>query len=496
MGVIQKQSINSSIFILIGFAIGALNMLVLFPKFLTPNELGLTRAMMDISLTLSTLCTLGSLTVIYKFYPFYDDYLEQKNNDLPILTAAVCLTGYLLILVFGYLFRDLIIRKLGKSPDFANFFYTVYPFTLFLLMFSWLEAFAWSTKKTVVSNFLREAGVRLITTVLILLFGFSIISLTWFINLFSFLYLIPALILLWALINKTNWRLSITSISSVTRRLKKRMISFGLFIFGAQFLNVLSRTNDSILIIGLRGLADTGVFSIATYFIAVMEVPQRSINSISVPILAEAWKNKDKKTIENIYRKSVINLLVIGLGLFGLIFLNMHDVVGFLGKSYAQIEAIVFLMGLAKVLDLGTGINSMIIGTSNYWRFDFYTNIIYTLFSLPLNFILIKYFGLLGLAYSSLLSLTIYNVIRLIFIYKKFGFQPYTLKSAIALIIAALAFLIVYIIPHLPNIFLDIFLRSVVFVFSFATPMYLFKVAPDLNGILDKFRIQIFSFNK
>ncbi len=483
MGDIQKQSINSTIFTFAGFAIGALNLLVLFPKFLTQNELGLTRAMMDISITLTSLCTLGSITVIYKFYPFYKDYLEEKKNDLPMVTAAVCLTGYSLVIITGYLLRELIIRKLGKSPEFATYFYTVYLFTFFLLIFTWLEAFAWSTKKTVVANFLKETVVRLITTVLILLYGLHLVSIKSFINLFSLVYLVPAVALIVILARSGKWRFSFTSISSVTRRFKKRMVSFGLFVFGAQFLNVLSRTNDSILIIGLRGLADTGVFAIANYIIAVMEIPQRSLNAISVPILAEAWKSKDHRKINNIYTKSVSNLLVIGLGLFGLLFLNVHDIVVFLGKDYAQIKIIVFLMGIAKVLDLGTGINSFIIGTSNYWKFDFYTNVIYTIFSIPLNFFLIKYFGLTGLAISSLISLTIFNTIRFIFIYRKFGFQPYTSKSALALLLAGICYVLVYNIPQAGNIFVDATIRSLVFILIFVPPMYLFKIAPDLNAI-------------
>lgn len=486
MGVIKKQSISSTIIILAGFLPGALNILVLFPKFLTASELGLTRAMMDISITLSTLCTLGSLTVIYKFYPFYKDYLQEKKNDLPMITAAVCSVGYLLMIMFGYIFRDLIVRKLGKSPEFASYFYTVYIFTAFLLTFSWLEAFAWGAKKTVATNFLRELVVRLVTTVLLLLVGFRLISTRSFIHLFSLLYLIPAVVLLVILVRSGKFRFTFTSLSSVTRRFKKRMISFSLFVFGAQFLNVLARTNDTIMIIGLRGLQDTGVFAIANYFVAILEIPQRSINAISIPVLAEAWKNKDLKVIENIYTKSVSNLLVIGLGLFGLIFLNVHDVISFLGKDYQEIRAIVFLMGLAKVLDLGTGINAMIIGTSNYWRFDFYTNIVYTLFSLPLNFILIKYFGLTGLAISTILSLSIYNLIRYLFIYKKFGFQPYSYKSLLALFIAAICYVSVYYIPQLRNIFLDATLRSGVFILLFVPSMYMANIAPDLNGTLVK----------
>lgn len=484
MGVIQKQSIRSSIFIVIGFAIGAFNILVLYPKFLTQGELGLTRAMLDISLMLSTLCTLGTIPVIYKFFPFYNYYLKNKKNDLPFITALICLTGFCLVVLTGILFKDFIVRKLGKSPEFATYFYTVYPFTFLMLLFTWLESFSWGLRKTVITNFLKETGIRLIGTILILLYGFHVVSINGFINLFSLSYLLPALILLVILVRSRGWKFSVTGISSVTRRLKSRMMRFALFVFGTQFLNVLARTNDTILIIGLQGLNEAAVFAIATYIVTAMEIPQRSMNAISIPILAESWRNKDFKNIEHIYKKSVANLLVIGLGLFGLIFLNSHNVTGFLGKNYQQIEIVVFIMGLAKVLDLGTGINSQIIGTSNYWKFDAYTNIFYIVLSLPLNFFLIKYLGLYGAALANLISQTLYNSVRFIFLYKKFNLQPYTFKSLLALLIAGAAYFIVYQVPPIEGIFADTGVRSLIFLLLFAPAIYISKVAPDLNAIV------------
>lgn len=496
MGIIQKQSIRSSIYIVLGFAIGAFNMLVLFPRFLTQNEYGLTRAMIDISLTLSTLCTLGSAAVIYKFYPFYNSYLGQKKNDLPMITATVSLFGFLLVVVSGIIFKDFIVRKLGKSPQFGVYFYTVYPYTFLMLAFTWLEGFSWGLKKAAITNFLREAALRIITTLLIILYAFHLLSIKSFFNLFSLLYLIPVIILLTVLIKSGQWKFSIVPISSVTRRLKSRMISFGLFIFGAQFLNVLAKTNDTILIIGLKGLEDTAVFAIATYVLAILEIPQRSLNSISIPVLAESWKNKDLANIELIYRKSVTNLLVIGFGMFGFIFLNVQNLTAFLGKNFEQIGTIVFIMGIAKVLDLGTGINGQIIGTSNFWRFDFYTNVFYTILSIPLNFFLIKDFGLKGLAFSSLISLTIYNTIRYIFLYRKFGFQPYTLKSLWVLLIAGISYLAVYFIPRYFDIYTDTVIRSIIFAVLFFPPVYFSKVSPDLNALTLSFIRKLTSRNK
>ena len=127
MGIIQQQSIRSTVYIFIGFIVGAINILVLFPTFFSQPEIGMTRALMDISLTLATLATFGSLPVIYKFYPFYKDYLDQNKNDLPFITGMVCLAGFILVLISGFIFQDFIIRKLGKSPELASYFYLVYP---------------------------------------------------------------------------------------------------------------------------------------------------------------------------------------------------------------------------------------------------------------------------------------------------------------------------------------------------------------------------------
>ena len=384
MGIIQKQGIKSSIFIMIGFVIGAVNLLVLFPMFFSKNDQGLVRAMIDIGATLSVFCTLGTLPVVYKFFPFYNHYLGPKKNELPFLTLIINLIGFGLLMWIGWENKDFIIRKLGKSPSLATYFNYVYPYTFFLMIFYWLEAFAWGLQKGVFTNFLRETAVRILTTILILGVGLKWLNLDEFILLFSGIYVIPTLLLIYNLSTSHEWSFRSFKISSVTKRLKWKMLNFALFVFAGQFFNLLARTNDTFMIVGLRGLSDAGIFAIATYVAAIMEIPQRSLNAISIPVLAKSWKDKDFANIKHVYHKSVSNLLAIGLLLFGLIWLNIENLVAFLnwvsnkeGGGYEALAPIVFIMGLAKLIDLATGVNGQIIGTSNYSRFDFFTNLFY-----------------------------------------------------------------------------------------------------------------------
>ena len=498
MGIIQQQSIRSSIYIFIGFIIGAINILFLFPLFFSQPEIGMTRALMDISVTLSTLATFGSLPIIYKFYPFYKDYLDQRKNDLPFITGLVCFFGFIAVLVSGLVFEDFFIRKLGKSPEFAEHFYLIYPYSFLFMIFLWLEAFAWGLKKTSLTNFLKETFLRIIVTFLIVVFAARLVGIDGFMQLYSLIYLLPVVSLAALLIRSGGWKFNIVALSKVTKRLGKRMITFGLFIFGAQFLNVFARTSDTIFAIGFEGLPQAGLFAIGTYLVAIMEIPQRSLNAISIPVLAQAWKDRNMNQIENIYKKSVSNLLVIGPGLFSLVVLNIHDVVemlNFFGRKtnadYSIIIQIVVVMGIARIIDLGTGINSQIIGTSNFWRFDFFTNVLYTLLSIPLNFFLIKEYGIVGLAYANLIALTLYNIVRFIFLQVRFGLQPYNLKSLQTLLLAGLCFAALWFIPFNMAWYISIPLRSILFCAIFIPLIYYTNAAPELTAIADRILVKL-----
>jgi O-antigen/teichoic acid export membrane protein len=489
MGKIQSHSIRSSALIMVGFAIGAVNMLVLAPKYLGPELLGLTRVITDAGITLATLATFGSIPVIYKFFPFYKSYLSKEKNDLPFITGLVCLAGFGIVCLTGWLADDLIVRKYSeRAPLFVHYKWLVYPFCFFMMCFMWLESFAWSFQKSVLSNALREILPRVFFSVLMGLFITALISVDGFVFLFSLSYILPVIILFFVL-RRTGSFLFNKQISPVTNRLGSRMVNFGLFIFGAHFLNLLSRTIDTFILAakGDRGLVDTAVFTIATYIVTLMEVPQRSINSVTIPILAEAWKDRNMNRISSIYKKSVETMMVIGLGMFSLMWLNVHNLASFLGKDFSGVELVVLFMGIGKLFDLCTGANGLIIGTSSYWKVDFLTNVIYTIIALPLNYFLISYFGLMGAAYSGLISIVLFNLMRLLFLYFKFGMQPYTLRSLATVLTVAGLVLLVYQIPKQPNFIVDTAIRSSVYLLFFVPAIYFIKTSEEVNTLIIKY---------
>ncbi|WP_212005354.1 lipopolysaccharide biosynthesis protein [Chitinophaga sp. HK235] len=492
MGIIRKQSLYSSISIYIGFAFGAMNLMLLMPKIFTQEQIGLTRVLIDVCTLLATAASLGAVPVINKFFPFYHDYLKPEKNDLPKLTLVVSLIGYALFVLFSFVSKDLIVRKFsGNSPLFIQYFYAIYPLTFFILVFNMLEGFAWGLHKTIASNFLKEGGIRIASTIILLVFAFTHISFTQYINFFSVPYAFSAVALLVILWRTGQLKIGVQGVSNVTRRLGKRMFTFSSYVFSSSVFTLLRKTNDLLIISSYQGLNFAGLFSYATFVISFMEVPQRSMYSITTPILASAWKNKDMAKIQELYTKSSITLTIAGVAVFGAIYLSRHNLVLYLGPGWELISEIVFLLGLAKMIDLVTGINNQIIQTSNYWRFDFVSNITLVIISIILNIFMIKKFKTVGAAYADFITVALFNLIRYMFIWIKFGMQPLSLKTLYALLLGVGGVLLVKQLPFVFNMYLDTIVRTVLFIALFGTTVIVTRLSEDVNNIWEMARKKI-----
>ena len=493
--MIRKQSLVSSTFTYLGFAIGAVNILVLFPRYFTPEQFGLTRILLDVAMLLSTICTLGSIPIVLKFFPLYKKNTTEGRNDLPLVTFGLVTLGCLLTVLVLPWMKPWIIRKFGsKSPLFVDYFDLLYPFTITLAYFSLLEAYAWSLRRTILSNILKEFAFRLLTTILIFLFIAGIIKYNQFVTLYAWIFLLPVIIFL-LMMFREKLLVPVGKPSILTRRIRFKMVSFGGFLFAGAVLNIIARTNDTIIIASQSqgGLKDAAVFTIATYLVTVMEVPQRSLVSITTPLIASAWRSKNISLINRLYQKTSLNLMIAGLGIFGLVMLNIREISNILGPAYASLALIVLISGVAKLIDLSTGLNTQILLLSKYWKLDFLTNMLFVALSIPLNYWLTKQFNTLGPAYGNLIALIIFNGIRYGMIWKLFGLQPFTWKNLQALFLAIVLFVPIWFIGELFSPMTGMAIKCVVFSVSFGYFILRWNVSSDLN---DLFKVVIKRFSK
>ena len=493
MATIRKQAITSSLLLYLGFAIGALN-IYLYTKngAFTKEQFGLTRLFFDFSTNIYAFGSLGAIGVIYRFYPYYKDNLPIRENDLITWVLCASLLGFLSVLGLGFFFQDFFIRKFSRGSQlFLDYYFWIFPFGLGLLMFSVMESFAWILQKTILPNFLKETVLRILTSALIVLYYLKVVSFSGFIHLFSMLYLAIFLVLLGYIISQKKFVLCF-KVSRVTKKFGKRMLKMQGILFAGLIITVIGQTVDGILIGGLVNLSAVGVFTLSQYMANLVQVPQRSLQAVSVGALSQAWKDKDHKEINRIYARSSINMLLASLFIYGNVVLNAAGAIHALNlqASYLAGIDVMIILGLVRIIDAGTGVNGMVILTSPLWRFDFYSGIIMILLILPTNYFLIKQYGIIGSAYAQLISMTVYNYIRFDFIRRKFNMQPFDRKTLWSILLTAAAFGVAYFVGGFFVRWVAIIIKFVIFSSTMIAGIFALRLTPDAHQLWEKFVVR------
>jgi O-antigen/teichoic acid export membrane protein len=391
MSQIRKKSIKSTIWIYIGFLIGALNTYFLTHKqWFSTDQNGLTRAMIDIGQLAFAFSSLGATSFLFKFFPYYQDNLTTKKNDILGLALIVSLSGFLLTSSGLFLLKPLVVQKFSaNSILLVEYFYWIIPMSFFILLYNLLESYAYGFGKGVITNLLKETVLRLYTLCIITLKILDLISFKTFIILFSFQYLLIVVILAWHLNTHGELWLSFR-LSRVTRKFRKKIFAIMSFTFIVIVVGVLRTSIDALVLAAKQNLGKVGIFGLAAYMVSVLQAPFRSLTAITIPLLSRAWKDKNLTEINRIYQRTSINMLTFALFLFFCIWLNFDNGIAFfhINPDYLQGKWVFFILGMVSIIEVGTGVNGQIIGTSTYWRFELWTSLLLTVIIIPLSYYL------------------------------------------------------------------------------------------------------------
>ena len=494
MSQIRKRSLKATVWIYIGFIIGAVNTYFLTHKnWFSTDQNGLTRAMIEVSQLVFAFSTLGVTSYLYKFFPYYENNIDSKKNDLLAIALTLALVGFIITCSGIFLLEPVIVRKFSaNSMLLVQYFYWILPMAFFVLLYQILEAYSYGFDKGVFTSLLKETILRLYTLAIIILKVFGFIEFKTFIILFSFQYAIIVFILTFHLHQERKLWLSF-KISPVTKKFRKKIFSILALTFIVIIVGVLRQSIDGLVLAAKQNLGKVGIFGLAAYMVSVLQAPFRSMVAITIPILSRAWKEKNHVEISRIYKRSSINLLSFSLLIFFCIWLNFSDGILFFGinPEYLEGKWVFFLLGIVTIIEMGTGVNGQIIGTSTYWRFELWTSLLLTALIIPLSYWLTVKYGILGPAFANLVSFSIYNFIRFYFLWKKFNMQPFSQKTAEVVLIAVVSYAASYFAFRNFHGLTGLLGRPALFTIIYLIGVYTRRISPDLIPVLDNIKRKI-----
>ena len=490
MGIIAKQSIRGTIVTYLGIAVGFVTTFFVLTRFLTTEEIGLTRVLIDAATLFIGLAQLGTSNSIIRFYPYFHEQ-DNRSHGFFFWTLIVPLVGFCLFTVVYCACHVPLAAWFGeKSPLFVDYYYLVLPLAFFMLYQLVFETNANVLMQIVVPKAVRELWVRVGLLALYLLYAFRILSINGLVIGICINYGVAAFINLAYLLSlhAVDWRPDMAFLRANTQ-LVRRYARYTVFLIISALAATVAPLLSSFFITAKMGLDSTGIFAIATYMAAVVGVPYRSVTAIVSPQLSRAIKEQDRDQCSHLIQQVTGTMLLVGGFILLTIWVNIDLIFLILpnGQTYAVARYVVLFLGLSQLILSTFTICLTALNYSRFYAFSLLLSLILTGSVLLLNNYLIPRYGIDGAAMSNLIAYTLYGLLLVITLVPlcrlKIVNRRWAYTALLLLTIFVLNALWCRYIPTI-NIWLDAILRSIILLGGGLWIAYRAKLSPEINALL------------
>lgn len=484
MGVIKSQGIKTTAIIYLGSVVGYINSMVLFPNFLGKEYYGLLQTLLSASLILAQFARVGLPNLTIKFFPRFKTEDRVHNGFLLFITTVAIVSSVVFIGAYLLIEDWFVGLYSANSPLFVDFAYLLFPLTIAYLFYDTYAAYSRSILKAFVPSLIREVFIRLCITAAIGAYIFGLVQLDGFLHTIALIYGLAVLSLmiyfkyLRQLSFKANWEF-------ITKPFAKEMTNFSLFAFLGGSAAMLINRIDVLMISSMLNLSNTGVYAVAASISTILYIPTRALNQISEPVISRAWKENDMDEIKHVYQQTSIIQFLAGVFAFLGIWCNIDDIFALALPDFAEGKYVILFIGGAKLFDMITGCNSAIIANSKHYRFILYSNLCLVFIAIASNYLLIPMYGIVGAGIATALSVLLFNMAKLLFIYAKVQIQPFTPNTLKLLGVVGLTYAIQLLSPSFDILLIDMLIRSVIITIVFGGLVYFLKISDQVNGVVD-----------
>lgn len=481
MGVVLNQSIKNTVVTYFGFGIGAVNALFLYTNFLGKTHYGMVAFLLSASNIMMPLMAFGVQNTMIRFYSKYPSVQEREN----FLSFMLFMPLLLIIPVSAitYFFYDQIaVLILDKNPEIKPFLWLIPILGICMGYFEVYYAWVKVHMQSVVGNFINEVFVRVI--IFVLLFG---VYWNW-ISKDEFIYALFGAYLFQLIAMKSYAMfVKMPKFTFTIPKNVKEIFGYSFFIILSGSVAVLLMDFDKVMIPSYRNISDNALYSVAIFIATVIAVPSRAMLQIIYPITARLMNENKLEELNDLYKKSALNLQVFGgLVMIG-IFLNIKELYKLIPGEYSGGIAVVFIIGLTKFYDVILGNNNAIILNTKYYRTVLFFGLFLVFMMVMLNMLLIPVYGIVGAAWATLISVMVYNSIKLLFVVKKMNLYPFTINTVKSFGIIIAVFCMFYFWDFPFNPIINIILKSILITIVYVTLNYKFKISLEINGFILQF---------
>ncbi|RTY81073.1 lipopolysaccharide biosynthesis protein [Flavobacterium sp. ZB4P23] len=479
MGIVLNQSLKNTIITYFGFGIGAINTLYLYPFFLGTVFYALTNYILSWANIIMPLLAFGMQNTLVKFYTQYKT--EEERSKFLSFTVLIPFLLCIPLVLIGLFFFEPISLYLSKENPVVKDYLWLIPFIgLSMAYFEIFYAWARVHMHSVFGNFVKEVGLRLFSLFALIGVYYKWITVVQFIYVTAIIYFLAfAITMFYAFrIKKPVFQFSIP-------QNVKDVLVYTFFIILSGSVAVMLLDIDKIMLNQYIKIENIAYYSVATYIASVIAVPSRAMHQITYPITAKLMHENKQDELNDLYKKTSINLQVVGGFVMLCIFVNINQLYIMVPKEYSGGILVVFLIGISKYFDLILGNNNAIIFNSKYYRMVLFLGLLLVFLTIGLNMFFIPRYAITGTAVATLLSITLYSLAKLLFVVKRMHLYPFTIQTLYSLAITFVLFLMFYFWEFPFHPIISIGLKSILVAVLYIYINYKFVISIEINEALN-----------
>lgn len=482
MSVVARQGFKYSIIGYIGFLLGTVSAIFIFPNDF--EFYGKLRYILPTAEMLVPFVVLGiSYSNVKFFHTVEKDGKKQNMLSLSLLTVFINFLIFTVVFfILPYFYPKFRHSEAWKIKE------MILPLILILSFCAIFNKYTSNYKRIVVSNIFDNLFPKIANLGAFCLFFFAlsqnITAATSQTIAYAFFFGIFFLMLL-GYIYYTN-KLEKIQLDFNTGYFKKNdfwkeFFNYSFFGFLGTFGNYLAI--NSFMIGEFMGMEEVGIYSVLYALISLISIPQLGLFNISAPIINKTLADGDMVELDRFHKKTSLTLYFLGAVLFSCIMVGFPYLTQFMPKNgimLREYEPVVWIWGSAVLIDLATGFNGNIISLSKYYRFNILVMLLLAGLTIGLNYYFIKNtdLKLIGIALSTAVSLTIYNVVKIIFNYIVFKVSPLSIEMIFVSIICTLAITVAIVLPNFDSNLLNLVYKPAVVLILIYVGNYFTKIFP------------------
>ncbi|KAB1071409.1 oligosaccharide flippase family protein [Tamlana haliotis] len=481
MGIVAVQSFKNILSTYLGFFVGAINTLFLYTEFLSDEYYGMVSYMLSLAYVIMPVMALGMHNTLVKFYSSFKTRVSLNSFlTLMLFLPMLVIVPMIVVIYFSY---DFIAELLSKKNTIIKgyLWHTVF-IAIALAYFEVFFAWAKVQMQTVVGNFMKEVFHRVGTMILLLLLHFNVVDLEQFMMGIVVVYMVRMLVMKIYAFSVKFPVITFKRLNNISSILK---YSFLIIIAGS--IATILLDVDKVMLGHYVAIEEVAYYSVAVFTAAVIAVPQRSMHQILMPLSAKYLNDKDFEALKDLYKKSSLNLLVVGGFIFLLIVLNINELYHIIPEEFSGGLFVVFIISVSKLYDTALGSNNAILFNSDYYRMVLVLGVLLVLLMVLLNMFLIPVLGINGAGLATFIAIFMYNSVKLYFVYRKFKMFPFTWNSLKITALIVLTVLLFYFWEFPFHPIVNIALKSFLVAILYGGVVYRFNFSEDISLLINRY---------